>query len=90
MCSCCKYLAEFEEFDERVISISRFIKVKLLEDFDWNVNDRKYNKGEEFEVVEFDYKKGYISKNYARYYDNTLDWIPKDISEVIEVTNGYE
>ena len=69
--------------------MSKTVHIKLLDDLDWNINDRKYHKGEEFEVVEFDYVSGGLSKSYARYYDDALDFIPKQYADVIEYKEDF-
>lgn len=61
------------------------MKIILLEDFDYIVNDRKYCKDEILKVIEF--KK--IKHNYAYCYirkdgTRTIDWIPKEITKIIE------
>lgn len=51
------------------------MKVQLLEDFDWNINDVKYIKGQVVEVLEL---RGY-SDVYADYSQGGLNWIPRDL-----------
>lgn len=49
------------------------MKVKLLEDFNWNVNDVSYDKGQVVEVV----KLREFSETYADYSHGGINWIPK-------------
>lgn len=55
-------------------------KGELLEDFDANINDFAYKKGQIIEVTEFDS----IKHTYAVYKNGYLDWIPKDKIKLIE------
>ncbi len=68
------------------------MKVVLTEDLDSNINDEAYTKGQMIDVVEL----RYFNTSYARYYFKdvdfpdgkfsvqTMDWIPKEICEVIK------
>lgn len=51
------------------------MKVQLLEDFDWNINEVKYNKGQIVDVLELREYSG----AYADYSHGGLNWIPKDL-----------
>lgn len=59
------------------------MKGKLLEDFDVNSNEFIYKKGDMVDIIEID---GF-QKSYGIYYKlekyNTMDWIPKEIVELI-------
>lgn len=61
------------------------MKVKLKQDYDWIGNDEEYFKDEILEVTEIEY----FPNNYARYFKlkngyETMDWIPKEICEIIQ------
>lgn len=56
------------------------MKIMLLEDLGWNLNDSKYFKGQVFRASE---SKMFASM-YAIYHQDTLDWIPKEKARVFE------
>ncbi|GIN22503.1 hypothetical protein [Siminovitchia fordii] len=55
------------------------MKVKLLADFDSNINKYAYKKGQIVDV-----SARVFEDSYVVYYDVDLDWIPKDLAEIIE------
>lgn len=59
------------------------MKGKLLRDYDVNTNDFKYKQNQEVEIVELDS----FPNSYAIYHNlpecNILDWIPKNLIELI-------
>lgn len=57
------------------------LKIKISDDVDWNINERKYSKDELLIVTQLE---GNSFKNYyAHYYDGNLDWIPKHCTEIV-------
>lgn len=60
------------------------MKGKVLEDFNVNSNDYAYKKGDIVELLEIDgFKKSFGIYHKLELY-TTIDWIPKDIVEIIE------
>lgn len=55
------------------------MKVELLEDYDSNLNDNFYTKGQLIEVVQLDS----FNDSYVVYRYGGLDWIPKDKVKII-------
>lgn len=56
------------------------MKGKILENFNSNINDYSYNKGQIIEVTEL-YS---FHLSYAIYRYDTVDWIPKNLVQIIE------
>lgn len=54
--------------------------VMLLEDYDYVLNDYSYKKGQLVQVQELE---GF--SKYARYHHDSVDWIPKDLVQIIEI-----
>lgn len=52
----------------------------ILEDYDYNINEYFYLKGQ---IVEVDVIKG-IESSYAVYCDAGIDWLPHYVVEIIE------
>lgn len=61
----------------------KFLKGKMIENWDSDINDFTYIKGQIVDITELESFKD----SYAVYHNlvesNILDWIPKDMVEVI-------
>jgi hypothetical protein len=50
----------------------------LLEDYNSKINDYVYKEGQKVTVFELN-----NFKNYATYFEDSIDWIPKDLVRII-------